>query len=195
MKNLSLVLNAVLLALVGYLYYVHFSGKKADPAASAVIAPPSIDHGVKIAYVNIDTLNAKYEWLNAQRKALEQKLKEIQGSLTAEGEALAKEEQRLNQKAETTPPAQLQIEGQAFMKKVEAYKQKQERMSQKLSDEETKTSGEMMANLEAQLKSLQSQIGYDYILSYSKGGGQVLLANDSLEITKQVLDLLNAKKQ
>jgi outer membrane protein len=89
----------------------------------------------------------------------------------------------------------LQAEGQAFMKKVEAYKQKQERMSQKLSDEETKTSGEMMANLETQLKSIQSQIGYDYILSYSKGGGQVLLANDSLEITKQVLDLLNAKKQ
>ena len=195
MKNLSLVLNAVLLALVGYLYYVHFSGKKADPAASAIILPPSMDHGVKIAYVNIDTLSAKYEWLNAQNKALEQKLKEIESALAAEGEALAKEYQRLEQKAETTPPAQMEIEGQAFMKKKMAFEQKQERMSQKLSDEKAKTSGEMMANLEAHLKSLQSQIGYDYILSYSKGGGQVLLANDSLEITKQVLDLLNAKKQ
>jgi outer membrane protein len=195
MKNLSLVLNAVLLALVGYLYYVHFSGKKADPAASAIVAPPSMGDGVKIAYVNIDTLNDKYEWLNAQRKALEQKLKEIQGSLAAEGEALAKEYQRLEQKAETTPPAQMEIEGQAFMKKKQAFDQKQERLGKKLSEEEIKTNGEMMANLEAQLKSLQSQIGYDYILSYSKGGGQVLLANDSLEITKQVLDLLNAKKQ
>jgi Skp family chaperone for outer membrane proteins len=54
---------------------------------------------------------------------------------------------------------------------------------------------ELMANVEVQLKSLQSQIGYDYILSYSKGGGQVLLANDSLEITKEVLELLNAKKE
>jgi Skp family chaperone for outer membrane proteins len=52
-------------------------------------------------------------------------------------------------------------------------------------------------NLENNLKTLSSQIGYDYILSYTRGG-QVLLANDSLDITKQVLDLLNsanAKKE
>jgi Skp family chaperone for outer membrane proteins len=54
---------------------------------------------------------------------------------------------------------------------------------------------DLMSNVEVQLKSLQSQIGYDYILSYSKGGGQVLLANDSLEITKEVLELLNSKKE
>ncbi len=48
--------------------------------------------------------------------------------------------------------------------------------------------------METQLKTLSSQIGYDYILSYSRGG-QILLANDSLDITKQVLDLLNAQEQ
>ena len=48
--------------------------------------------------------------------------------------------------------------------------------------------------METKLKTLSSKIGYDYILSYSRGG-QILLANDSLNITKEVLDLLNAKDQ
>jgi outer membrane protein len=52
----------------------------------------------------------------------------------------------------------------------------------------------LYANVEAKLKTLQSQIGYDYILSYTRGG-QVLLANDSLDITEEVLKLLNAKEQ
>jgi outer membrane protein len=69
------------------------------------------------------------------------------------------------------------------------------RLSKELADAYQKAMNELMANVEVQLKSLQSQIGYDYILSYSKGGGQVLLANDSLEITKEVLELLNAKKE
>ena len=54
---------------------------------------------------------------------------------------------------------------------------------------------ELMAKLEEKLKTLQDELGYDYILSYSKGGGQVLLANDSLDITVQVLELLNAKEE
>jgi len=53
----------------------------------------------------------------------------------------------------------------------------------------------LIANIETQLKNLQSQIGYDYILSYARGGGQVLLTNDSLDITRQVLQLLNAQQQ
>jgi Skp family chaperone for outer membrane proteins len=47
--------------------------------------------------------------------------------------------------------------------------------------------------VEDKLKTLSNQIGYDYILSYTRGG-QILLASDSLDITKQVLDLLNASK-
>jgi len=54
---------------------------------------------------------------------------------------------------------------------------------------------ELMTTLEEKLQTLQSELGYDYILSYSKGGGQVLLANDSLDVTERVLKLLNAKAE
>lgn len=196
MKNLSLILNAVLLVLVGYLYYAQFSGKKSD-AAPTMITPANLDHSIKIAYVDSDTLTAKYEWLNTQKKALEKRLKDAESAVSSKEAGLAKEMQdfQVKSQAGTTPPAQLEQEYNSLMKRAQALEQEKVRLTQKLSEEETRTYKEMMSNLETQLKSLQSQIGYDYILSYSKGGGQVLLANDSLDITKQVLDLLNAKQQ
>jgi outer membrane protein len=194
MKNLSLILNAVLFLLVGYLYYVQFSGKKAE--TPAVIAPSATNAGVKIAYINADTLDAKYEWLKAQKQALEQRLQNAENSMVSKKEALGKAMAAFQQKYEsgTVPPAQLEPEYNALAKRQQALAEEEQRLSKQLADDHAKTSSELMSNVEAQLKSLQSQIGYDYILSYSKGGGQVLLANDSLDITKQVLDLLNAKK-
>ena len=66
------------------------------------------------------------------------------------------------------------------------------RLSKSLGEEQKKAFNDLYANIETKLKTLSSQIGYDYIFSYSRGG-QILLANDSLDITRQVLDLLNAK--
>lgn len=94
----------------------------------------------------------------------------------------------------TVPPAQLESEYEGLMKRQQKLAEEEQRLAKQLSDEQEKANSEMWTNLETQLKSLQSQIGYDYILAYTKGGGQVLLANDSLEITQQVLNLLNKKK-
>ena len=139
MKNLSLILNAVLLALVGYLYYVQFSGKKNDTAPS-VIEAVKMDHSIKIAYVDSDTLTSKYEWLNTQKKALEKRLLDAQNSLSSREAALNKEMQAFQEKSQTgtTPPAQLEQEYNDLMKRAQALEQERMRLSQKLSDEEKK---------------------------------------------------------
>ena len=81
MKNLSLILNIILALAVAHLYYLHFS-KKTD-AAQAIVPPASADGGVKIAYVNADTHDAKYEWLKQQKDQIEQRIKNAQNSLGA----------------------------------------------------------------------------------------------------------------
>lgn len=198
MKNLSLILNGILILLVGYLYVLQFSGKKNEQPNPVIVPPASAGNGVKIAYVNADTLDAKYEWLKQQRQALEQRIQNAENTMINKKQALMKEMNAFQEKyqAGTTPPAELEQEYANLMKRQEALANEEERLGKQLSEDQRKASNEFMANVEQQLKSLQSQIGYDYILSYSKGGGQVLLANDSLDITKQVLELLNnAKKQ
>jgi outer membrane protein len=193
MKNLSLILNAILLAAVGFLYYkVYNTG---TPTA-AVIAPSPAAAGVKIAYINADTLDAQYNWLKEQKAQLEQRLRTAESSMAAKKEALMKDAAAFQEKAQTGTVARAELEKEyaALEQRQQKLGEEEMRLSKQLAEQNQKAMKDLMVNVETKLKSLQSQVGYDYILSYSKGGGQVLLANDSLDITKQVLELLNAKQ-
>jgi outer membrane protein len=196
MKNLSLVLNAVLLAAIAHLYYLHFSSKPAAPE-QAIVAPVSAEGGVKIAYVNADTLDAKYEWLKNQKAAIKQRIENANKAMTTKSESLGRDMAAFQQKADggTIPPADLQKEYEALATRKQRLDEEAARLEEQLANDQRKAYNDLMTNVEAKLKTLQSQIGYDYILSYQKGGGQVLLVNDSLNITNEVLRLLNAKEE
>jgi outer membrane protein len=195
MKNLSLILNVILLAAIAHLYYLN--AKKSGSAENQVIAPPSGQSGgAKIAWVNADTLDAQYEWLKSQKNAIEQRMKNAGNSLVSKRDALAKDMMAFEQKAQAgnSAPADLQKEYDALQARQQKLGEEAERLDRQIAEDQKKAFNDLYANVETQLKTLSTQIGYDYIFSYSRGG-QMLLANDSLDITKEVLGLLNAKKE
>jgi outer membrane protein len=194
MKNISLILNAVLLLAVGHLYYLNLGQKKSAPE-SMTVAPSSSAPGVRIAYVNADTLDAKYEWLKKQKEAIEQRARSAESSLQSKQESLMRDAAALQEKFQSGTMTRADAEkAQAdLMAREQRLGEEQQRLSKQLSEEQRKALNDLYANVEGKLKTLSDQIGYDYILSYSRGG-QILLASDSLDITKQVLMLLNAKE-
>lgn len=195
MKNLPLILNIILFALVGHLYYLNL--KKPQPAESKEILPaPSQAGGVKIAWVNADTLNEKYEWLKQQKQIIEQRLTSAEKSLQAKEEALMRDAAALQERYATGTMTQKDAEKEqsALMQRSQKLEDEKMRLSKSLSDDQKKAMDNLYSNLEAKLKEISGQIGYDYILSYQRGA-QILLANDSLDITKLVLDMLNAQEE
>ena len=195
MKNLSLILNVVLLALVGHLYYLNLKKPQAAEQSQVIVPPASQAGGVKIAWVNADTLNEKYEWLKQQEDALDKRMASISNNLDARQTALMKEYQALQQRAQTGNMSQAEFEKEmeTLQKKEADLRNDAQRMDKNLEDERRKAMDEIYTKLEGKLKEISGQIGYDYILSYQRGR-QILLASDSLEITKQVLQMLNAKE-
>lgn len=195
MKNLPIILNIILFLLVGHLYYLNL--KKPQPTEQQTIAPaPSASGGVKIAYVNGDTLDAQYEWLKQQKDAIQQRVRSAESNLVAKQEALMRDANALQEKFQTGTMTQADAEKQqaALMQRSQRLQEEEERLRKSLAEDQKKAFNDLYANVEAKLKTLSGQIGYDYILSYSRGG-QILLANDSLDITRQVLELLNAKEE
>ncbi len=192
MKHLPIILNVILFLLVGHLYYLN--SKNAKGTEPKVIAAPANTGGVRIAYVNGDTLDAKYEWLKQQKEAIEQRMMNAQKSLANKEEALMKDAQALQEKFQGGNMTQADAEkaDMALRQRAQKLEEEKERLSKSLAEDQKKAFNDLYANVESNLKTLSSQIGYDYILSYSRGG-QILLANDSLDITKEVLELLNAK--
>ena len=195
MKNLPLILNIVLFLLVGHLYYLNL--KKQQGTESKMIVPPaSQSAGVRIAWVNADTLNVKYEWLKKQGEAIEQRTTNAENSLAAKQNALLKDASAVEERAQggTMTQAEYEKEMTAFQQRSQNLQEEAKSLQKSLADDRKKAYNDLYANLEAKLKELSGQIGYDYILSYQRGG-QILMASDSLDITKQVLELLNAKEE
>lgn len=194
MKNLSLILNIVLFALVAHLYYLNF--KKPNAADTMIAAPASQSGGVRIAYVNGDTLDSQYIWLKKQKEDIQKRMETAEKNLAAKEQALMKDAQALQEKFQGGNMTQADAEKQqeSLMKRGQRLEEEKMNLSKSLSEDQKKAFNDLYANVETQLKTLSSQIGYDYILSYSRGG-QILMANDSLDITKQVLQLLNAQEQ
>ena len=195
MKNLPLILNIILFLLVGHLYYLNL--KKPQAKEQQVIAPPeSQSGGVKIAWVNADTLNEKYEWLKQQKQIIEQRLRSAENSLQAKEEALMRDASALQQRFSTGNMTQADAEKEqaVLMQRNQKLEEEKARLSKSLADDQKKALDNLYSNLEGKLKELSGQIGYDYILSYQRGA-QILLANDSLDITKQVLEMLNAEDE
>ncbi len=194
MKNLSLVLNVLLLAAVAHLYYLN--AKNSKPAAQIVSSATPAQGGARIAYVNADTLDAKYEWLKAQKKVIEQRAKDAESVLAAKEEKLMKDAAALQERFQGGNMTQQQAEKeqQALQLRGQRLQEEGAQKSKSIAEEQKKAFDDLYVNVEAKLKTLSSQIGYEYIMSYQRGG-QILYASDSLDITKEVLDMLNAKAE
>lgn len=193
MKNLSLLLNAVLLIAVGYLMVQHFSGRKATGSTDEQSAPKEVP--LNVVYVNADTLLTKYEYMNQKQEELSKREQAADNQLKTRGRALEKEFLAAQDKIQKglLAPNQIAAEEQRLAQKQQALMAEQERITRELMAEGQKIQEELNKAIKDLLADIQKEKGYDFILSYGPGTG-VLMVDEKRDITPMVLDRLNQKE-
>lgn len=189
MKNLSFILSLMSFLGVIYLLVDRFSGATGKTAASVQEIP-----GAKIVFVKADTLLSKYDYFKQKMEELAKKEQEATTALQTRGKALESEMLGFQKRAQsgTVAPAQLQAEEQRLLRKQQSLMQDQEKISQELLMQSQELQNELQTKVKDMLATLQKTKGFDYVLSYATGTG-VLMVNDSLDITEEVLKQLNGK--
>ena len=186
MKNLSNILNIVLLVAVAILYYLHFK----DKPESAQVVPAAALKSLNMVYVNNDSLLSEYDFFKSKKAELEDKQEKIKESLKAESTKLQNEAAEYQKKAATmTDQQRQQVEEQLGMKQQQLMQRKDELLG-KLDDDQAKTNEELYTRLTSFIREYNKKKNYSFILGRQKGGG-ILFANDSLDITKEVVEGLN----
>ncbi len=191
MKNISMTINVVLIIAVGVLYYLHF--KSAETAIS--LQDQQIKNfvplpGTGIVYVNSDSLLDQYEFYKNERSKFESAQKGIKNELQSQGEKLQGEVDLYQKQAiGMTDMERAQKEEQLTMKQQQLMQRKEELLS-KLDDEQSKSSEELYSRLNQYLRKFNKNRNYNFVLGFQKGGG-ILFANDSLNITNDVVEGLN----
>jgi outer membrane protein len=171
---------------------------EAPKTASTEVAIAAGMAAAKIAFVNIDSLQEKYTWFKQKKSEFEQKEKSLTASLQSKAESFQNEYAALQQKAQggTVPPAQLQQEGERMQQKQQGLVAERDRKTKDLMDETQKFNADLMKKINVVLETLQKDKGYDYVIRHSRESGSAFLyVNEKLDITNDVLGILNAEKK
>jgi len=192
-KNLSITLNVVLLVAVAILFYLVLSEPKITESVSKVSTEDttSATSGLKIAYINTDTLWANYDLVKVLREELEDKQAQFKRQLEGKVKALESKYLKLREDAPMLTQADGEKRQMALMQEEEGIGQMQEELALKLAEEEDNMKRKIKANLDRQLAKMKEIQKLDLILDYSTTSS-LLLADSTMNITTEVVSQLNA---
>lgn len=187
MKQVSLILNVVLLFAVGFLYYKVYSGSNSQ---DVVVTGPAAE--AKIVFLNSDSLMDNYSLFKTMQDQMEKKRDSLDRIITGRGNALEKEIKEYQENGAGMSAGERQLREESLMRKQQSLMQERDNLLDKLKEEESALTDSIHADLISYLKEFNKSHGYDFILGYTRGGG-ILLANDSLDVTKQIINGINKK--
>ncbi|MEP7165845.1 MAG: OmpH family outer membrane protein [Ferruginibacter sp.] len=195
MKNLSLVINAVLFVAVAVLYFLHFSGKKNDPKPK-IIASRAVENGgghPSIAYVELDSLYENITYIKNKRKELETEQKAIEADWDKGFKVLESKRDNFLKKGDAiTQEAAQQFQGELLQEK-QQLDDKRQSLTQGLNEKNYKFMDDIQKKLKDFLAEYNSQKNYMYIFTTGTGLEYMVYKDSSLNITDDVIAGMNEK--
>jgi outer membrane protein len=220
-KNLSLILNFVLLIAVGVLYFLHFSDKKPGasveevqvaegaeketPASKSPVdtsalfsgpvdLPAATDPRGTTAYINLDEFFDKYEFYKQGERDIQRSIQNKENQLIREQQKFQEDYQRYEQAAATYTDAQRANREQQLMEQQQQLLALKDKLEYDQTNEMRKFNENLLKKIDEYFRQIARDKNYNYVFTYTKGGpATIVYAKDSLDITKQVVEALNAQ--
>ncbi len=192
MKAVQWIFNGVMILALAYLFFT-----KDQPEEPKQEEPKSITENVGdtesyvIRYINSDTLYKEYKLVQDRFNDLEKKQQQYSNNLDYKVNAFKKEVEEFQQAAASMSQFEGQMKQKELMQKEQELAQLQQDLSSKLLDMEQQMLMELRGKVIKKLEEFKLE-GVDLILDHS-GTSSLLVANDSLDITQEVLEYLNTE--
>jgi outer membrane protein len=145
----------------------------------------------QIVYVNSDSLLTKYEYFKDLKTKLDGKSKAAQADLGAKTQAFQREVAQYQQQQNTLPADQRAATEQRLSRKQQELQAYQQNAGSALQTEQSAEQEKLYDKVADYLKTYAKTKGYKLVLTYSKGNSAILFADDSLDITSEVITGLN----
>lgn len=189
MKNISLILNIVLLIAVAVLYYLHFSSGKPASAGSSS-SEGFVAGDIAIAYINSDTVLKYYDYAKVNRDKLEAKTKKYDDDFNTRAQGLRNEFAAYQRNVNNMTLGQVKATEEDLAKKQQNLQMYQQRLSQEVMMEEARISKELYDRLTTFLNKYSKEKGIQVVFKYDVSS-DVLQASEALDISQDVIKGLN----
>ena len=190
MQKVSLIINAVLLLLIGVLFYLVFSKNNTTTAAKSPEGA-KIDKSVKIAYIDIDTLQENYKYFTEKRKELETKASSMQTTLQNKQNELQRIYEDAVRNAATMTQNQLEAKQMELEKRKNELENSNATFSQQMETEQASFNEAFLKKIEDYIAKINKDKEYSFVFTYSRSLGTMLYKDSTYDITKSVVYGLN----
>lgn len=166
--------------------------KEAAPAATKKAdATTSVDANEKIVYVNSDSLLSKYQYFKDLKVKMEAKAAAADKDMAAKGQAFQRELSQYQQEANGMAADKRAAAEERLGRKQQELQTYRQNAGTALQNEQMTENEKLYDKVADYLKEYAKKKGYKMVLSYSKGNGTILFADESLEVTSEVIIGLN----
>lgn len=187
MKNLSLVLNIILIVAVGVLFFLQFSGESNEPQQEPGIMEAA---EYSVGYINADSVLKNYDFFKEMQEKLQERGQKLEDEYKSRAEGLQKEVNDYQRNVNNLTIGQAKAVEESLMKKQQNLRMLQESLSQELIKEESKVNQELYEKITSYLDDYSKSHGLQMVVKYNQGS-DVLYASDSMNITNAVIKGLN----
>jgi outer membrane protein len=194
MKNILLPLNILLLLAVAVLFYLHFSqGKPGTSLPKAAVASDSskASSSIKIAYVDLDSIQEKYDYYKEKMNDFERKKENADRDLNNAFQKIENERVAFVQKGQSITQVEAENFQREYTRKMQNLENQKRNLENSIQQEGVKTMEELKKKINEFLDQYNQSRGYAYIFSYSSNINMLFYKDTALNITDEVTQGLN----
>lgn len=194
MKRLNYLVNG-LAALALIVLFSQCAGKANNQTTNDSAQATGGLSGMKIAYVEIDTLLAKYNYCVDLNEAMVKKSENVRLTLNQKATELDKQKREFQTKYQNNAyltPERAQQEYNRIAKLEQDLQNLSNKLQSELMSENEKNSLQLRDSINAFLKQYNKTKGYSMIIS-NTGFDNLLYADSVYNITREILEGLNAR--
>lgn len=184
-----LLFNIVLLVLVGVLFYLHFAPAKKSSTPAAPVVTASAPKEFKIAYFEMDSLEASFAMVKDVKSELARKEEAINSELARLDKTYREKANQYQGQAATMSQVQSEMATRDMMQLQQTMQSRKASLDQEYQDFYMRKMRDVKTRIEDFLKVYNSQKGYSYIFAYEPG--LFYYRDTAYNITKDVIKGLN----
>ncbi|WP_343531766.1 OmpH family outer membrane protein [Pedobacter sp.] len=145
----------------------------------------------KIVFVDSDSLLNQYEYFKVLKTKMEAKGKAADADLKAKGQAFQRDMQQYQSQASSMTAEQRAATEERLGRKQQELQAYQQNAGAAFQNEQAKEQEALYNKVADFLKTYAKDKGYKMVLKYQKGMGDILFADESLDVTREVIKGLN----
>jgi len=193
-KCLPYAIMGVLAIAIIVLYILFFIPKCSKPAVEEVVIP--IENQLPIAFVNMDSLLAKYNLYSQMQDELIAQQERARATVNQKANALQADAQDFQNKLENRAflsEERARSEQERILRKQQELEQLDARLSQELVARQAQMMDSLTTLIRAAVKEYNADKQYHYIIS-NTSNAVLLYGNPGYDITNDIVNILNASE-